>query len=360
MSLDWIPQCEQVYRPFVVRSLPQIALAVSLLPIALTNSSRAYASDVKHSIALDANRARSSEAHLKLGEAYEQTKQFDKAEAEYVIAAVDGSPEMQTQALSSLQRILQLTANHDLDVARGYENKEEWSQAEAYFIKAAESAQNQPDRQVAFDGIERTRKKLTSALDPLLEETQWLPKAGTLLLRILAPIVLFFAIVRFGTALRTVSKSTKIWQFEGDDGLSKLIQSGFPSVRAKAFSVLGYFNDIKLPQTVSNVFPFVPLHLDDYFPDEAVEVGDLKIPSLTSLLRLLVRPRLEIEGGILPSDSTSFVYAHVWWNRWFRNSLQTTVTATIPKLDLNGAALELFIYDVYLKTWRALDNDERS
>jgi hypothetical protein len=160
--------------------------------------------------------------------------------------------------------------------------------------------------------------------------------------------------------LRAISRSTKVWQFEGDEGLSKLIQSAFPGVRAKAFSVLGHFNAIKLPQTVSNVFPFVPIHLTDYLPEEAVEIGELKIPSLASLLRLLVRPRLEIEGGILSSDSKSFVYAHVWRNRWFSNELQTVVTASIPKLDLNGAALELFIYDVYLKTWQALGGDERS
>jgi tetratricopeptide (TPR) repeat protein len=321
-----------------------------------------------HLIAFDSKQSKvatlaapsNSEIHLRIGEAYEQTGQLDKAEAEYVVAASGGTPQIQTEALANLKRILQFTTNRSLQIAVTYEKSEQWSQAEIYYLKAAESAQNQLDRQTAVEGIERTRKKSVATLDPVLEQTEWLPKTGTLLLRVLGAVVIVLAAVRFCIAVRAISQSTKIWQFEGDEGLSKRIQSAFPAVRAKAFSVLGHFNAIKLPQTVSNVFPFVPLHLTDYLPEEAVEIGELKVPSLASLLRLLVRPRLDIEGGILSSDTKNFVYAHVWRNRRFSSSLQTIVTASIPKLDLTGAALELFIYDVYLRTWQALGADERS
>jgi tetratricopeptide (TPR) repeat protein len=324
----------------------------------LTNPMHVVASDSKQSKAATVATPSNSEIHLQIGEAYEQTGQIDKAEAEYVVAASGGTLQTQTKALANLKRILQFNTDRNLQIAATYEKSEQWSQAETYYVKAAESAQNQLDRQTALEGIERSRKKSVATLDSVLKQTAWLPETGTLLLRILGTVILLFAAVRFYIALRAISRSTKIWQFDGDEGLSKLIQSAFPGVRAKAFSVLR-FNAIKLPQTVSNVFPFVPIHLTDYLPEEAVEIGDLKIPSLASLLRFLVRPRLEIEGGILSWDSQSFVYAHVWRNRWFSSELRTIVTANVPKLDLKGAALELFIYDVYLKTWQALGSDER-
>jgi len=293
-----------------------------------------------------------SEIHFRIGEVYEKNGQLDKAEAEYVIAATDGTVQIQSQALANLQRLLQFTTNRNLQIAQTYESQEQWSQAEAYFVKAAESAQNQVDRQAALEGIERIRKKSISPLDPLLEHTEWMPKAGIFLLRLFASVVLLLAILRFYIALQAISRSTKIWPFEGDEQLSKVIQSAFPSVRAKAYSAVGLFTAIKLPQTLTTVYPFVPLHLGE-LPEEAIEMGELKIPSLASLLQLLVRPRLEVEGGISTSDSGSFVYAHVWRNHWFRTRLQTVATTTIPKPDPNGAALELFIYDVFLKTlWK--------
>jgi hypothetical protein len=82
---------------------------------------------------------------------------------------------------------LQFTTNRNLQIAQTYENQEHWSQAEAYYVKAAESAQNQADRQTALEGIERIRKKSVSSLDPLVEQTEWLPKAGTFLLRLVTP-----------------------------------------------------------------------------------------------------------------------------------------------------------------------------
>jgi len=118
---------------------------------------------------------------------------------------------------------------------------------------------------------------------------------------------------------------------------------------------------IRLPEAVSNTYPFVPLHVDDYLPDEALEFGDLKIPSLASLVRIFVKPRLEIDGGIFPSDSsTRFIYAHVWRNRFFGTKLETIVAARIPALDLNCAELEIFVYDVYLKSFDALKRYARS
>jgi tetratricopeptide (TPR) repeat protein len=290
---------------------------------------------------------------------YEKSGQLEKAEAEYVVAATDGTVDIRSQALANLQRLLQFTTNRNLQIAQTYEHQEQWSQAEAYFLKAAESAQIQVDHQTALEGIERIRQKSISPWDPLLEQTEWMPKAGTFLLRLIGPVVLLLAILRFCVALRAVSRSTKIWPFEGDEQLSKVIQSAFPSVRAKAYSAVGPFNAIKLPQTLTTVYPFVPLHLGD-LPDEAIEMGELKIPSLASLLQVLVRPRLEVEGGISTSDSGSFVYAHVWRNRWFRTRLQTVATTNIPKPDANGAALELFIYDVYLKTLRTMGRHEFS
>lgn len=341
-----------------MRPLLQISCCL-LVIFAVINPPLINCSDSKHATSRAVVQAASSEIHLRIGEAYEESGQLDKAEAEYVIAAAEGTPEIQSQALANLRRILQLTTNRNLQIAGTYENKEQWAQAEAYYVKAAESAQNQVDRQTAIEGIERSRKKSISPLDPLLEQTEWLPKTGTFLLRVVAPIILLLAVVRFYIALRAVSRSTKIWQFEGDEALSKLIQSAFPSVRAKAYSAVGSFNAVKLPQTLSTVYPFVPLHLGD-LPEEAIEMGELKIPSLASLLQLFVRPRLEIEGGISTSDSGSFVYAHVWRNRWFRTRLQTVATGNIPKPDPNGAVLELFIYDVYLKTLRTMGHHELS
>jgi hypothetical protein len=327
-------------------------IVLSVSPLLLGSGSKRPASSATAE-------ASKSEIHLRIGEVYEKSGQLDKAEAEYVIAATGGTIEIQSQALANLRRLLQFTTNRNLQIAQTYENQEQWSQAEVNYVKAAESAQNQADRQTALDGIDRVRKKSISSLDPLLEQTEWLPKAGTFLIRLLAPVILFWAVVRFYISLRAVSRSTKIWPFEGDEQLSKLIKAGFPSVRAKAYSVVGSFNAVRLPQTVTTVYPFVPLHLGD-LPEEAIEMGELKIPSLASLLQLLVRPRLEVEGGISTSDSSSFVYAHVWRNRWFRTRLQTVATANIPKSDPNGAALELFIYDVYLKTLRTMGHHELS
>jgi hypothetical protein len=305
-----------------------------------------------------AKAASKTEAHLQLGEVYETNGEYDKAEAEYALAATDVSPEIRAKALTNIRRVLQFRTNHHFQIAQNYENKEEWSDAEAFYIKAAESARTPMDRQTAIDGIKRVREQSLSYWSTALERTEWLPKLGTLLLRGIGSLVVLLVVIRFLSALRTVAKSTKIWKFEGDDQFADRLQSAFPSVRAKTYSAVGSFNTVKLPQTLSIVYPFVPLHLGEYLPEEAIEVGELKIPSLSSLLRLLVRPRLEIEGGISTSDSGSFVYAHIWRNRWFRTKLQTLATATIPKLDLNGAALELFIYDVYLKMLRTLDRHE--
>ena len=332
-----------MYRPFLVRFLVQITSWL-LIIIAVTNPPLIVGSDSKHAASTTVAQVSNSEIHLRMGEAYEKNGQLDKAEAEYVTAAVGGAPDTQTQALANLRRILQFTTDRNLQIAQTYERKEQWSEAEAYYLKAAESARTTGDFQMAIDGVKRASEQSHSPWSATLEQTEWLPKFGTLLLRVVGSLVVLLVGIRFLSALRTVAKSTKIWKFEGDDQFADLIQSAFPSVRAKTYSAMGSFNTVKLPQTLSTVYPFVPLHLGQYLPEEAIEVGELKIPSLSSLLHLVTRPRLEIEGGISTSDSGSFVYAHIWHNRWFRTKLQTVATATIPKLDINGAALELFIY----------------
>ncbi len=263
-----------------------------------------------------------------------------------------------TPEVEDLVRVLDSSSNRDLHIAQAYESKEQWSDAEVYYVKAAETAITPTERQTAVDGIKREREQLLSPWAVALERTEWLPQLGTLLLRVIGSVVVLLVAIRFTSALRTVAKSTKIWKFEGDEQLANLIQSAFPSIRAKAYSVTGSFNAVKLPQNVPTIYPFVPLHLSEYLPEEAIEVGELEIPSLSSLLRLLVRPRLEIEGGISVSDPGSFVYAHIWHNRWFGTKLQTVATASIPKLDINGAALELFVYDIYLKMLWATDHHE--
>jgi tetratricopeptide (TPR) repeat protein len=335
----------------------QIASGV-LIIISVSSPSGLAGSDATRHAPKPSAKVSDSEIHLRIGDAYEKSGQFDKAEAEYVIAAADAAPDTQERALTNLGRILQFTADRNLQIAQIYESKAQWSDAEAYYLKAVESARTPVDRQTAIDGIKRVREHLLSPWTTPLERTEWLPKLGTLLLRSIGSLVVLLVGIRFFSALRAVAKSTKTWKFDGDDRLANLIQSAFPSVRAKTYSAMGSFNAVKLPQTLSTVYPFVPLHLDDYLPEEGIELGELKIPSLSSLLRLLVRPRIEIEGGISTTDSGSFVYAHVWRNQWFRTKLQTVATTTIPTIDLNGAALELFVYDIYLKTLRAMDRHE--
>ena len=336
--------------------IPLVALGVATS----SHASARLVADSKHPTAKTTPHVSAAEMHLRVGDTYEKNGQFDKAEQEYVIAATaeDGTPDTQVRSLNGVERILEHSADRNLQIAETYEQQEQWSDAETYYLKAADSARTPAQRQTAIDGIKRVRQQVLSPLATAVERTEWLSKLGTLLIRLAGAVLVLLIVIRFLLALRAVASSTKIWKFEGDEQFANLIQTSFPAIRAKAYSVTGSFNSVKLPQNLSTIYPFVPLHLSEYLPEEAIEVGELKIPSLSSLLRLLVRPRFEIEGGVSTSDSGSFVYAHIWRNKWFMSKLHAVATAMIPKIDINGAALELFVYDVYLKISPPTDSHE--
>jgi hypothetical protein len=80
--------------------------------------------------------------HLRIGDTYEKHGQFDKAEQEYVIAATaeDSTPDTQIHALNSVERILKLSTDRNLQIADIYEHQEQWSDAETYYLRAADPA----------------------------------------------------------------------------------------------------------------------------------------------------------------------------------------------------------------------------
>jgi hypothetical protein len=296
-----------------------------------------------------------SSTHLGIAKIYEENGQLGKAESEYVLSATLDTPEVRSEALDKLRHLLGAENVPELEIARLYEGLGRWPDAEAHFLKASESAATEPERISALEGLRRANRESDSWIGRKIETTEWIAKTGTLALRLVAPILVLFTLIRFFKALRTVSRSTRICLFDGDEEVAKLVQSAFPAVRAKVSKTFSGSPVIRDPQTVSNVYPFVPLNLGDYLPDESIEIGELKIASVASLVHLFVSPRLEIEGGVFPAQSGSFVYAQVWRNKWFQTNLQTVVTANIPNDDPNHEKLETFVYDVYSKTSDTLD-----
>ena len=115
--------------------IPLVALAVATS----SHASAMVVADSKHPTSKTTPHVSAAEMHLRIGDTYEKHGQFNKAEQEYVIAAIaeNSTPDTQIHALNSVERILKLSTDRNLQIAEIYEHKEQWSDAETYYLKAA-------------------------------------------------------------------------------------------------------------------------------------------------------------------------------------------------------------------------------
>jgi hypothetical protein len=286
--------------------------------------------------------------HIDLATQYEKSGDLENAEAEYV-AALQVAP-TQKQAFEGLKRVISSKHAREFELARLYEEDKKWGEAELYFSKALAGATTDEERMRALNGIKRVKHDSITSIETWEEESDFLSRAGVVLLRFAIAVVVVFAFCRFIVALIRFSKSTVIREFKGDEKYSKLIAVAFPALRAKATAAFGNESRVRLADAVTSAYPYVPLNLEESDESQAIELGDFKLPNLNALVRLFVRPALEIEGGVYGPESSRFVYAHIWQRKaLIGTSLSAFVIRRVPDLDQDGAGLELFVYDVFIR-----------
>ncbi len=239
--------------------------------------------------------------------------------------------------------------NNELQLALFYEGEQQWSDAESHFREAVAKAQSTSDRNVALAGLKRVKdpshpwvKAALGWTDPAFLAPYVLRPLG------LAVIVLVLWLLYIG--VRDGSRGMTVRPFEGDDELAKLLAVGFPATRAKIMSILGTPDQVFLP-AVLGVYPFVFPRQDELLPQESFELAGIKVPNLNIVLKWLVRPRLQVTGGISDLEVKKYLYAEVWRRRWwFGTQLAVLITREIPSGYYSGRVeVENFIFDVYLK-----------
>lgn len=240
--------------------------------------------------------------------------------------------------------------SNELKLALFYEGAHEWQNAESHFTEAAKTAPSTSVRSKALAGLERVKdaqypwlKAALAATDPIF--------LAPYVLRPLVVLVIALVLGITVMAVREGFNAMVIHPFDGDEALAKSLAAGFPAVRIKVTKVLSSPVQIFLPQNVLPVFSRITPRLNQLLPEQAFEIAGVKIPDLNVVLKWIVRPRFEVNGGFLPSTNATFVYAEVWRRRrtWFGVRLATVVTREIPTGPRRDIEVENFIYDVYLK-----------
>ncbi|HEY5884294.1 MAG TPA: metallophosphoesterase [Pyrinomonadaceae bacterium] len=243
--------------------------------------------------------------------------------------------------------------SNELELAALYEAQQQWAEAENYYREAAAKAETSAVREAGLAGLRRVKYPnhpwVNSALawtDPAL--------LAPFVLRPLALILFVLILGILVIAIQEGSSELVISAFDGDEGMSKRLATGFPAVKAKVKRLLDSPNRIFVPQGVLNAFPFVSPRLNQFFPQDAFEVAGVKIPNLNVLVKWIVRPRVHVDGGAVSHKTYTFVYAEVWRRRlWFGSRLAFVVTREIPIGTTNSEEFENFIYEVYLKGYAA-------
>jgi hypothetical protein len=242
--------------------------------------------------------------------------------------------------------------SNELELALYYERTSEWQQAESHFTEAAKTAPSTSVRNTALAGLGRVRdaqhpwvKAGLGWTDPLFLAPYVLRPLGVVLIALVLGIIVIAVTEGFSAMV--------IHPFEGagDDELAKSLAIGFPAVRIKVTKVLSSPVQIFLPQSVQPVFAGITPRLNQLLPEQAFEIAGVKIPDLNVVLKWIVRPRFEVNGGFISSPVATFVYAEIWRRRrtWFGLRLAAVVTREIPAGPRRNIELENFIYDVYLK-----------
>lgn len=295
------------------------------------------------------------EFHLHAAEIYEANGQLEKAEREYLKAGESSSPAIQEKALDGLRCVQDLEGGNQLRLALVYENQRQWSKAETHFAEAAKGAQSPGVRNAALNGLTRVYAAQHPSLKRALEWTDSLPILARLLFRVLAVSLIFLLLLILVIVTAGKFQAMDIHPFEGNEELANRVSIAFPAVRAKVATILGASGLVVLPQVVQTVFPFVSPRLNELLPQEAFELGGIKVPNLGPFLRWFSRPRFEINGGVLRSTNSYQVYVEVWRRRfWFSSRLASVVTRRIPVKDLQNKRLEILIIAVYLEAYAAL------
>jgi Calcineurin-like phosphoesterase len=236
--------------------------------------------------------------------------------------------------------------SNQLQLALFYEAAREWPEAETNFAEAAKNAPSNAVRDSALAGLKRVKEAQHPGLKTVLRWTDWLPTFWTLLLRVLPVLIIALVFFIIGLAVWESYGSMVIYPFDGDEALAKRLAVGFPATRAKVATIL------EPGASVTVVYPYVSPSLEEMFPQDSFEVGGIKVPNLSIILKWLVRPRFQVTGGVLQTPPQRYVYAEVWRRRWtwFGSRLVMVVTREIPRGALRTIEIENFIFDVFLKT----------
>jgi hypothetical protein len=241
--------------------------------------------------------------------------------------------------------------NNELELAAFYERERQWSEAESHYREAAAKAETTSVREAALTGLMRVKNPNYPWVKAALA---WTDPAflAPFVLRPLAVIIFVLIVVIIVIAIRTGYSAMVIHPFEGEETTAKRLDSGFPAVRAKVANLANLLSTSRIldPENVHYAFPFLSPQLDQFFPEQAFDVAGVKIPNLNVLVKWLVRPRIQVNGGSVVHATYTFVYAEIWRREfWFGSHLAVVVTRQIPNGPRNATELENFIYDVYLK-----------
>jgi hypothetical protein len=250
--------------------------------------------------------------------------------------------------------------NLHIRAAQSYERFRLWKEAENEYLAAGQDPLD-TNRQLAAEGILRVRKQMQAAANQSISTyVHAFDSFAGVAFRLLGLLVFVFVLVVMPTAIREEIRRASYlveiqpFQASGDEKTSEQIAATFSRTRAQVYSVLSA-NVILSPIAQPQLTP----HWHESLPDASLDAGPVKLPSILPFLSLVLRPRYRVIGGAQSTPFRIFLFAEIWERTGtlrLSYKLKSVARRDVPR-PLGGEGieeLEIFVYDVFLKTYASL------
>lgn len=294
---------------------------------------------------------------LEIAGLYERLNDWEQAEEQLLVVAGGPSAELREQALKDLERIRhqaeRSVESPNLELARFYERRRLWSEAEKHYLSAATETSSEV-RRIALKGLERVRPQML--LSGLVEDFEPIePKVKfvtTSLGNALAAAGLLAVVVLLASAARgvfRVRRQIEVLPFvsSNSEGPAR-VDYWLARTRARCRASQPFPGS---PAAMSRMpFPYLRLPgLADHLPQlDEIALAGTKLPA-GELFRKTRHPRVRVTGGWILNESTGVVFAEFERRSGVsRYESVSSIERQIPAKD-NEKELELFSYEVLIQ-----------
>lgn len=298
---------------------------------------------------------------LKLATLYERMHDWEKAEAEFLEAAKGPSEKLREQSLGGIERVRKNAENSNnsssLKLGDFYARQKMWSEAEKYYLSAAEDGSEGVQR-LALEGLKSVRdqiprSRLAEDLKLRSDIFSGFISQGLAIVGVLIILALLVMAIR---RVREIRRGIEVLPFVASS----------ESTGAQFSYWLGHTQAIirsasTLPRAAGAkgtfVLPYLQLpSLAEQLPELGeIDLAGVKVP-VGELLRRIGRPRVRVSGGWVTDNTNGRVFAAFERRRGLSHyELYATIERDVPAKQ-QDQELELFAYQLLMKAVETYDS----